>query len=338
MARPKRIISFNPVDVTSTDVTPADLLPNGLNVQEVNDTLTLIKEVIQYDSSYVILDRTKVEAALLDPTTEAINYFTIPEIEKLLDQANYLGFISSTDIELIIARNDYAVFNTYITPDNYKLLLGYQLAYDPVVKRYTPEISELRAKGLDSYGINLIKDNLITILQDPNNIGLIHNEVDSYLDNKYRSANFISNTQIDYIYKFPYEFLRILNDDELSGLLDRTKSYLDFLTPAKVTQLKLLPNSTSTEILFNTLSANEIKQIVDKEVDLKFSVINALGYNELMVLFNSIRDSFVRDDLKNLVILSIEESSNLTFAQAQSMIQNALVFAEANTDRNILTV
>lgn len=338
MARPKRIISFNPVDVTSTDVTPADLTPNGLNVQEVNDTLTLIKEVIQYDSSYVILDRTKVEAALLDPTTEAINYFTIPEIEKLLDQANYLGFISNADAELIIARNDYSAFNTYITLDNYKLLLGYQLAYDPVVKRYTPEISELRAKGLDSYGINLIKDNLITILQDTNNIGLIHNEVDSYLDNKYKSANFISNTQIDYIYKFPHEFLRILNDVELSGLLDRTKSYLDFLTPEKVTQLKLLPKSTSTEILFNILSANEIKQIIDKEVDLKFSVINALGYNELMVLFNSIRDSFVRDDLKNLVIQSMEESSILTFAQAQNIIHNALAFAEANIDRNILTV
>lgn len=334
----RKIISFNPVDVTSTDITPSDLVPKGLNIQEVNDTLTLIKEVIQYDSGYILIDKVKVENALTNPTDPAIQYFSIQELDHLLDQAVYLGFISNTDAGLLVARDDYNVFNTYISLDNYKLLLSYQLSYNPVIKRYTPEIVELRAKGLDTYSINLIKNNLLGIIQDSNNIGIIHNEIDSYLNDKYKSANFISNTQIDYIYKFPHEFLRILSNIELLDLLDRTKAYLDFLTPVLITNLITLPTSTTSANLFNLISANEIKLIVDKEVDLKFSVINALGFDELNKLFVSIRDSFITNDMKTLIHDELNLSSILTFGEAQSIIQSALDFANSNTDKNILVV
>ncbi len=334
----RRIISFDPVNVTSTDVTPADLVPTGLNEQEVNDTLTLIKEVIQYDSSYIIIDKTKIEAAILAPTTEAINFFTIQELNHLLNQSVYLGFISNLDAGLLVARDDYNLFNTYISLDNYKRLLSYQLSYDPVIKRYTPEISELQDKGLDTYTIDLIKSNFISIIENSNNIGIIKNEVDIYLDNKYRSESFTPNTKIDYIYKFPTDLLRILTNQELVDILNRTKGYLDFLTPSLISTLIILPTSTTSTDLTNLISVNEIKAIVDKEIDLKNSVVNALGYNELQSLFNSIKENFISTDLSGIILDTININSILTLTQAQTIIKDALLFAEANTGTDVLLI
>ena len=300
----KKIVTLDPL----VNIGIGDLNLSGLTI---NDTISLIKQVIEFDSTYKILDRVIVEEALLHANNPALDYFSELDIYELMNQSYFLGFITEEQKLLII--ENYLTFNNYITLDNYKKLLQYQLEYIPVIKRYIPTISDLQINGLDDHTIEVIDTEFQSIVGSNNNINIIHTLVDNFLFIKYSSTTFTSTVKIEYVYQYPNDFLKILSTDELSRLLDRVEYYLDFLTPALINTLKTLPNSTSVHDLLALISINEIKEIMDKEVDLKNGVINALSLKEVQRMFDEIQLTYELSD-----------------SHARIIVYGAIQFAELN--------
>lgn len=284
-----KIVSFDPL----INLSKENLNLPGLTI---DDTISLIKQVIEFDSTYIVLDQIRVEEALLNPTDNINNYFNRDEIIELANQAYFLGMLTDSDKLLILDDSNLNILNELLSIDNYKKLLQYQLEYIPVIKRYIPTISELQSNGLDDYTIDLINDEFQAIIGSNSNINIIQNIVNNFLYQKYSSTTFTPTVKIEYIYQYPTDFLKILSNDELISLLDRVRYYLDFLTDELVNTLKTLPNSTTKEQLLNLISVNEIKLIVDKEIDIKNGVINALSFKEVQRMYDDIQNSYELSD------------------------------------------
>lgn len=289
----------------------------------------ITKQVIYFDSEYVIIDRNKIEESLVNITDTPTIYLNPDEMIDLINQAYLLGFITEEQKNQSLTTN--TKFRTFIKTDDYKKLLDYQLTYIPLIKRYIPEIAELQTKGLDTHILSFVNDNFFTLLN--NNEIFVFEQVETYLNKKYQTDSFISAEKIELIYAHPLDFLKILDTIELASLLDRVKYYLDYLTDSKVNLLKALPDSTN---ILTYLSINEIKGIIDKEVDLKQSIIKALTLEEINKVFESFKILFVNQDLKPIIFDAVKDMFLLDELTAKTIIKNAIIFAEENKNLNLL--
>ena len=290
----------------------------------------IIREIIHFDAEYVYIDKIKIYNAMNDISivpSMVSTYFNDSDLIEFIKQSFLLGYIDDSQYSSLL-NNVHNIFN-YIDETKFIKLLQLQLTYVPILKRYIPEIQELQSKGLDEH-IKLIQSiNYETLLASNSNI--IAKEIENYLDIKYDNTDFTSNEKIEYIYSRPLDFLKILTITELKSLINRVRYHLDFLTPSKVETLFSLKDSDD---ITKYLTINEIKKIIDKEVDMKNSIIKALSKEEIIIFFEQLKFDFLNQDLTPLILNIINSLISLTNLEAQNIIKNAIIYAENN--KNII--
>jgi hypothetical protein len=290
----------------------------------------ITKKLIYFDSEFTQLDKILIEKCFVNPLDNPNLHLSNNDIHKLIKEAYILGYITIEQLNNGILNP--SIFKSYIAQENYIKLLQYQLTYEPIITRYIPTVKELQdQRGLDSYVYNYVNTQFYSLLE--NNELFVHNQVEQYLNKKYSSDTFLSSEKIQLIYKYPTDFLKILDTNELIGLLERTRYYLTFLTDAKVSILTSLSDSAN---ITTYLTINEIKEILDKEVDLKNSIIKALTLEEINKVFESFKILFMNQELAPLVLKVFEDNFLIDEITAKTIIKKAIIFAEENKHLDLL--
>lgn len=321
------------IDIIKKYITSSEFLQPIKDYMNTSDYQTfvnnIIREILYFDSEYVFLDKTKIGQAIIDPTSNPLTIFSSMEVSELIKQANLLGFID--DLAKDLALNNLSLFPTFISAEDYNKLLQYQLNYLPIIKRYIPTIPELQENGLDPHVVTLVTDKFLEIISPTNEI-VVTDIVDTYMDKIYMIHTFTPTQKIEYIYEYPRDFLKILTDTELHNLLERVRYYIDFLTPTLVDTIYSL---TDQDNILDHISINEIKEIMDKEVDMKNAIIKAVTLKEITAWMEKLRYEFLSQDLTPIILQIIMDNLTLTELEALAIIKTAIIYAEEHKDTKL---
>lgn len=278
---------------STTTYTPPSLptLPELSNLSDKELKLlieTILKDsLIQYNTQVSsIIDTTKLQALDDNPSN-------ILNILEGNDRAKALAWLVS---EKIISEYQADIWQE--TPPNLLTIPITKLEeFIKQEKEYStriPNLNELITTGIVEHVLSKLGFAIGEII-DPS---IIEVKVEEYLIKVFKNAQFLDSSQIMNIYAYPQNILQILTNNEMIDLLGRVKPYLDFVTSDLISEVVLLPEGSSISHL---LTNEEIKGIIDKEVDLKNAVIETLSYDEIVMMFNDFKQNLFLNDFSALI-------------------------------------
>jgi len=274
-------------------------------------SLNLVKDQLKKYNSNInnIMDNTKIDDIIDNPS----NIMSILGDE---DRTNFLNWLR--DNELLNTQNYYKIINDsnslldYININNIKDYIKYQEYY----KIRLPKTNELfeNEEFLNRLLLE-IKENSEELIDHEE----INNITETYLNQIFRQKQFLDSLQISQIYSNPQDLLQILTNNEAVLLLERVNPYLDFVTSTKIQEISKLPENSN---ILDYFTKEEIKGIIDKEVDLKNAVIQTLSYDEIVLMFNQFKQDLFLNDFSSLIQEAID-NYNLDEEVAYSWIIEA---------------
>jgi len=253
-----------------------------------NDLNLIIDERILFDREYILLDREKVETALNNPT-ELLNIFNNLEICIFLEQALQADYISD-DIYENLKLNHSLIFDNMLMNDIHTLLL----------KQYTyitkiPNIKDLENNGLLDSIIGVIQENPDILISEP----LVCEYTDNHLFELLKIHQFISFEKAELVLDNLKDTNYILQD-KLITLLHRIKPYLSFITDTKIQYVQTQLDNDINNIL-EIFTVNEIKLIIDKEIELKYYLLKILTPSTIEKMFEKFKDELLTINLIKMV-------------------------------------
>ena len=270
-------------------VTTDSTLHDPVTFNNQNDLNLIIDKRIQYDREYIILDHDKVKQGITDPDT-LLTIFNDYEINVLIKQAFEMNYISNADYQILL--NDHSQFYTLIEMNDIHELLFKQLSY----KTRVPCISDLEANGLLDSIIKVIKLHPELLVEE----NIVEKYTDNFLKEKLKTNVFVSFEKIELILANQYDTLRILDKKEAIDLLQRVKPYLSFVTDDSISKVKKLIDNNNPDIA-SVYLPNEIKMIIDKEIELKNALLKGLTQDTLKTLFDKFKKDLINVDLNTII-------------------------------------
>ena len=266
-----------------------------------NSLNLIVDERIGFDREYIILDKTKVQAGIADPD-QLLSIFNTYELEQFILQALHADYITELEYNTLIADN--TQLYSIMLMNNIHTLLYNQITYITKI----PSITDLENNGLLDSIIRVIQQNPALLIDQP----LVGQYTDEHLITILEESHFISFNNAELILSNPNDILNILGQDTIV-LFERVKPYLSYLTDAKI--LLTQEAIDSQQELNGIFSANEIKIIIDKELELKYYVLKALTPDAIQTMF----DSFKQDIIDIQVEILVETHFNIL---KQEMMQD----------------
>lgn len=270
-------------------VTTDSTLHDPVTFNNQNDLNLIIDKRIQYDREYIILDHDKVKQGITDPDT-LLTIFNDYEINVLIKQAFEMNYISNADYQILL--NDHSQFYTLIEMNDIHELLFKQLSY----KTRVPCISDLEANGLLDAIIKVIQLHPELLVEE----NIVEKYTDNFLKEKLKTNVFVSFEKIELILANQYDTLRILDKKEAIDLLQRVKPYLSFVTDDSISKVKKLIDNNNPDIT-SVYLPNEIKMIIDKEIELKNALLKGLTQDTLKTLFDKFKKDLINVDLNTII-------------------------------------
>lgn len=278
-----------------------------------SDLNLIIDERIKYDREYILLDRVKVEDAITD-SDNLLNIFSIYEMEIFFKQAAEFYYITD-DGYAILMNNPALVYDTILMNDIHEILFR-QLSY----RTRVPSISDLENNGLLESIIRVIQNNSY-LLVEKNLVNVYTNEI---LAEKLEEAVYTSFEKIEYILEKPSDIRRILTSDEILILLERIKSHLSFVNDTKI---QLIQDDITNNIfeINHIFTSNEIKAIIDKEVELKNLLLKYLTINDVEKMFEEFKNEFFDVELTDVIEQMVSDKLELIMQTDYTTIIQAQV-------------
>ena len=270
-------------------VTTDSTLHDPVTFNNQNDLNLIIDKRIQYDREYIILDHDKVKQGITDPDT-LLTIFNDYEINVLIKQAFEMNYISNADYQILL--NDHSQFYTLIKMNDIHELLFKQLSY----KTRVPCISDLEANGLLDAIIKVIQLHPELLVEE----NIVEKYTNNFLKEKLKTNVFVSFEKIELILANQYDTLRILDKKEAIDLLQRVKPYLSFVTDDSISKVKKLIDNNNPDIA-SVYLPNEIKMIIDKEIELKNALLKGLTQDTLKTLFDKFKKDLINVDLNTII-------------------------------------
>ena len=270
-------------------VTADSTLHDPVTFNNQNDLNLIIDKRIQYDREYIILDHDKVKQGITDPDT-LLTIFNDYEINVLIKQAFEMNYISNADYQILL--NDHSQFYTLIKMNDIHELLFKQLSY----KTRVPCISDLEANGLLDAIIKVIQLHPELLVEE----NIVEKYTNNFLKEKLKTNVFVSFEKIELILANQYDTLRILDKKEAIDLLQRVKPYLSFVTDDSISKVKKLIDNNNPDIA-SVYLPNEIKMIIDKEIELKNALLKGLTQDTLKTLFDKFKKDLINVDLNTII-------------------------------------
>ena len=209
--------------------------------------------------------------------------FTSEEYIIILNQAKKLELISEQEYLYFIQVPENFRFDR---PSKFREILDFQ----EKLPNSIPTIEELKLAGAVDFIITTVKENPEAVLDE----NLIKYYTEQHLDNILLTSEFIGYTQASRIYANPQMILAILERNEFQTFIRRVGLYLHFITEEKIKlALTLIPSNYSN--IINIFSAEQIRLMVDKELDIKNLILKALTLTDVQLVFKELVEKFVAD-------------------------------------------
>lgn len=270
-------------------VTVDSILHDPVTFNNQNDLNLIIDERLKFDREYIILDKNKIKQAITDPDT-LLTIFNSYEINVLLKQTYEMNYVSTKDYNTLINNHD-KIYDIIPMNDIHNILFK-QLSY---VTRI-PSISDLEANGLLDAIIHVIQTHPELLTEEH----IVDNYTDQYLTQKLKENVFVSFEKTEQILDIQENILKILTPDEMINLLNRVKPYLSFVDDDNIKAVKTLITNNDNNIL-SVYTQNEIKVIMDKEIELKNLLLKALTPESLQKIFDSFKDDFLNNNVTDII-------------------------------------
>jgi len=253
-----------------------------------NSMDSIVDERIKYDREYIVLDRAKI-LKCIDNHNLILTILTDYEFKELLKQIRELDLINDEVYDHLL--NDHSEFFNLVNAESISKVL--QKQYNYITK--IPNILDLENNGLLDSIIKTIQKNPELVIHQP----LVVDYTNQYLTEILKINHFISFEKAELVLSNLKDTIIILKSDIIE-LLHRISPYLSFITDDKILAVQLqLDNSENT--ILNIFTVNELKMIIDKEIELKYYVLKALTPETINKLFNDYRDQLINTKLDDIV-------------------------------------
>lgn len=222
--------------------------------------------------------------------------FMPEENDTLLEQAKELELISEDKYE-DLKDVSYSLFSEI--PEGYKKLLNIQLKLPHSI----PTEEELQLAGIQAIILETVRTNPEAVVDE----ALIQQYTEAHIDHILLTSDFIGWSATSKIIRNPYNIFDILNKATIVSLLNRVRGYLPFVTEEKINTISAwYPGEYDIGSLF---TEDQIRMVVDKELDIKNLVLKALSFEEVQNLFNRLseefkvefKESFTEEKMKGLI-------------------------------------
>ncbi len=294
-----------------------------------NSINLIIDERIKYDREYIILNQEHVKAGIDNPA-DLLNIFTDYEFQIFFKQALEMEYISDYKYQRLL--NDKTKIYDYILMNEIQQLLLKNYLY----RMQVPDIIDLERNGLLDSIIKVIHENPELIVDNKT----VTNYTDDYLWELMQIHRFISFQKAELILDSPKDMIHILTYDEMLSILHRLKPYIDFLCDDDIAAVQVLLDNDSKDIE-QVFSINEIKILIDKEIELKYLILRALTPDKIQEMFDRFKDDLIAIQIDEMVInkfnelrdeifdlnydgLIIEQVQNYMTSNYNTLMQNAI--------------
>lgn len=237
--------------------------------------------------NYRKISKIKIQNAL-DALTEGQDpnlIFNMEESIILLNQAKSLEMINEeTYLRLLTTPTPTTLYHEF--PDSYKNLLEFQLN----LPNNIPTIDELKVAGIVNFIIETIKDNPETVIDE----NLLRSYTKEYIDDILMTSEFIGYQSAAAILADPEDILSIIGKVAFQNLAKRIMPYLSFITEEKIDIIMDYIPSQYRNIT-NVFSREQLRLIIDKELDIKNIILKTLSLSEVQNTFNELAAQFKID-------------------------------------------
>ena len=281
----RRIYKVQDSDLVLRD----SVLHDEVTFNNQNDLNLIIDERIKYDREFILLPRSKVAAGITDPD-DLLNIFNDVEIKIFFKQAFEFYYIDEAQYNILLSDKT-KIYDLIMMNDIHEILFK-QLGY----KTRIPSMEDLENHGLYDSIVHVINNNSAVLI----NQTVVQNYTDNRVNQILNENVYLSFDNIEKILDIQSDMLHILAKDEVLSLMDRVKPYLSFITDIKIQELTTLLNNNDPDII-KIFSANEIKVILDKEVELKNKAIKTLTAEQMKELFKKFKLELINIELEPLI-------------------------------------
>jgi len=278
-------------------------LRDAVTFHNQNSLNLIIDERIKYDREYIILNQLHVKEGIDNPSN-LLNIFTDQEFKIFFKQALEMEYISKYKYKKLLL--DKTKIYDYILMNEIQQLLLKNYLY----KMQTPDIIDLEKNGLLDSIIKVINENPELIVNEPTVI----NYTDEYLYHLMQIHRFISFKKAELILDSPKDIIHILEHDEMLSLLHRLKPYIDFLGDTEIAAVQSLIDKHSKDIE-QIFSVNEIKILIDKEIELKYLILRALTPEKIEEMFEKFKDELIGIQIGDMVTNMFDVLKNEIFGK-----------------------
>lgn len=265
-------------------------------IQSLGDSLTslevdgnpldnIIKEELVSLLNYRKISKLKVQNALDLITKGQLpqSGFSADENLILLQQAKDLEYITPNDYnQLLISPS--ALYDSF--PQVYSRLLNFQLDLPNSI----PTLEELQIAGIVNFILTTVRANPEAVIDED----LVKYYTEHYIDTVLLTSEFIGYNKAGKILADPEYILAILEKAEFLNLFNRVMSYLPFITNDKIDKALTLLPSEQTKIT-DIFTKEQIRLVIDKELDIKNIILKSLSLDEVTKLFNKLSSNFKVD-------------------------------------------
>jgi len=248
-----------------------------------NDAQYNIEDFLKLDREFFIIDKIKIQEVIDNPSL-ASNILSQDEFEALKIQAINRNIITSDE--------DFNI-DSIIEAANYN---------KEFINRI-PTFDELDSKGIVDNIIELVDTDLDV---DAVNVLIQNTLIDTLNKRVYIPYDLLQNILIE-----SYNIINILTKEQFEELLYRTASSLSFLTQNLIDDILSLYDNDEIGIN-DLLNSEEIKLIIETELNNKSVISNMLTYDGVLEYFNTLKEQFlILNDVNferiDITILQIEE-------------------------------
>lgn len=246
------------------------------------DAQTSVEKFLKFEREFKVIDKQKLLAVLNTPQNIS-EILTPEEIQILKDQALFRNLIS--DINEPLIENDLTEalkYNLYFYEKSSSYYSLYQSGVVDKIKEYinlNPSINEAEV-------IRLIKLEL-------------EKQLNTHL--------FISYDEIQQVLEDPLNVGNILNKEQFVSVLYRAATSLSFVSQDDINQIELLYDSNNVGDIRNIFNSNEIKLIMENEINEKKIISNMLTFEQVTAFFNDLKTQFFSSDFLGLITITIED-------------------------------
>ena len=299
--------------VTNTTPTPVDPTPYTGDFQELinsdafrNKILAIIQTLGDSLTSLEV-DGNPLDNIIKDELVSLLNYRKISKlkVQNALDlitkgQLPQSGFSADENLILLQQAKDLE----YITPNDYnQLLISPSALYDSFPQVYSrllnfqldlpnsiPTLEELQIAGIVNFILTTVRANPEAVIDED----LVKYYTEHYIDTVLLTSEFIGYNKAGKILADPEYVLAILEKAEFLNLFNRVMSYLPFITNDKIDKALTLLPSEQTKIT-DIFTKEQIRLVIDKELDIKNIILKSLSLDEVTKLFNKLSSDFKVD-------------------------------------------